>query len=120
MKNITVTNYKGEKFSGYWNGKTYSSKIDGRNDLHRIYVDNEPLHIDDAELKKLQSNDEIRQKKISTTKVEDFFSWLEEQPEETKKYMFLNALDMMAENSKRSKTGEAITSLRKYFNEMEG
>lgn len=115
MKNITVKNWKGKEFSGSWNGKTYSSKIDGRNDLYRIYVDNNPIHIEESELKRLQSDDSERQKKIAINKINDFFSWVEEQPEEIKKHMFIQSLDMMSENSKKCKTAEAINALRSYF-----
>ena len=41
MKKISVKNFKGEEFEGMWNEKTYSSKIDGRPDLYRIYLDGE-------------------------------------------------------------------------------
>ena len=115
MKNINVVNYKGTQYSGAWNGKDYSSKIDGHNELHRIYVDNDPVHITDEELKKLQADDADRQERIAKNKVNDFFDWLEEQSEDTKKQMFMQALDMMAENSKRSKTGDSISTLKGYF-----
>ena len=115
MKNIKVKNWKGKEFSGSWNGKSYSSKIDGREDLYRIYVHSDPIHIEESELKRLQNDDESRQKKIAANKVDDFFSWIEEQPEEIKNRMFMQALDMMAENSRRSNTAEAIDALRVYF-----
>lgn len=115
MKKISVVNYKGTQYSGEWNGKSYSSKIEGRDELHRIYVDNDPVHITDEELKRLQDEDVSRQRRLAITKVDDFFIWLEEQPDEIKKHMFLQSLDMMAENSKRSKTCEAIGTLRGYF-----
>jgi len=115
MKKISVVNYKGTQYSGEWNGKSYSSKIEGRDELHRIYIDNDPVHITDEELKRLQSDDADRQARIAKNKVNDFFTWLEEQSEETKKHMFMQALDMMSENSKRSKTCEAIGTLRGYF-----
>ena len=44
MKKISVKNFKGEEFEGMWNEKTYSSKIDGRPDLYRIYLDGESIH----------------------------------------------------------------------------
>ena len=115
MKNINVVNYKGTQYSESWNGKAYSSKVEGREDLHRIYVDNDPIHITNEELKRLQSDDAERQARIAKNKVNDFFGWLEEQSEETKKHMFMQALEMMAENSKRSKTSASINTLREYF-----
>ena len=115
MKRIEVVNYKGEKYSGLWNGKSYSSKIDGHPELCRIYLDNDPVHVASEELKRLQDEDVSRQRRLAITKVDDFFSWLEEQPDEIKKHMFLQSLDMMAKNSKRSKTSDAITKLRTYY-----
>ena len=115
MKHINVVNYKGTQYSGSWNGKAYSSKVEGREDLHRIYVDNDPIHITNEELKRLQSDDADRQARIAKNKVNDFFGWLEEQSEETKKHMFMQALEMMAENSKWSKTSASINTLREYF-----
>lgn len=118
MKNINVVNYKGTQYSGEWNGKAYSSKIDDHDELHRIYIDNNPVHITDGELKKLQADDADRQERIAKNRVNDFFDWLEEQPDEVKKQMFLQALEMMAENSKRSKTCDAIGTLRGYFHSV--
>lgn len=115
MKSINVTNYKGTEYNGAWNGKAYSSKVEGREDLHRIYIDNNPINITSEELKRLQNNDEKRQKNIAIGKVSEFFDWMEGQSDEIKKQMFLQALDMMAENSKRSKTCDAISTLRGYF-----
>lgn len=56
MKNITVLNFKGESFSGEWNEKTYSSQIPGNEDLYRIYVSNEAIHITRQELEKITSD----------------------------------------------------------------
>ena len=53
MKNITVKNYQGKEFSGNWNEKVYSSKIDGRSDLLRIYINNEAVHITEEEHTKI-------------------------------------------------------------------
>lgn len=39
MINVKVKNYKGKEYTGIWNGKTYSSSIDGAPELRRIYVD---------------------------------------------------------------------------------
>ena len=115
MKNIDVVNFEGKQFSGAWNGKAYSSKIKGHEELHRIYVDNDLIHITSEELKRLQNDDAKRQKNIAINKINDFFEWIEEQPDEIKNRMFMQALDMMSENSKRSKTSKAIGELREYF-----
>lgn len=84
MKNINVVNYKGTQYSGAWNGKAYSIKIDGHDELHRIYIDSDPVHITDEELKRLQADDVDRQERIAKNNVNNFFSWLEEQSEEIK------------------------------------
>ena len=63
MKNISVRNYKGTEFEGAWNEKTYSSKIDGRPDLYRIYVDNESVHIEKEELAKIVDDIKTEEKK---------------------------------------------------------
>ena len=64
MKNITVKNYQGKEFSGNWNGKVYSSKIDGRSDLIRIYVNNEAVHITEEEHAKISESitDDMKEK----------------------------------------------------------
>lgn len=43
---ITITDYTGAERSGSWNGKTYSSKISGNQELARIYLDNKEVHVD--------------------------------------------------------------------------
>ena len=53
MKKISVKNFKGEEFEGMWNEKTYSSKIDGRPDLYRIYLDGESIHVEKKALEKI-------------------------------------------------------------------
>lgn len=54
MKNITVVDYNGITYEGEWNGKTYTSQVLGREDLYRMYVSNEAIHITKEELKKYQ------------------------------------------------------------------
>lgn len=53
MQEISCIDYKGKNFSGIWNEKTYSSKIEEKPELKRIYVDNEPVHITEKEYAKL-------------------------------------------------------------------
>lgn len=43
---ITIIDYTGAERSGNWNGKTYSSKISGKPELARIYLDNKEIHVD--------------------------------------------------------------------------
>ena len=115
MKNITVLNYKGQEFTGSWNGKAYSSKVDGRDDLHRIYVDSNPIHIEDSELKRLQSEDGKRQTRIALEKTGEFFDWLEGQPDEIKKQAFMQAIECMRGMVKGAEPRTAINTLRSYF-----
>lgn len=50
MINITIKDYNGKEYSGKWNEKTYHSKIENREDLYRIYIDNEIIHVTPDEL----------------------------------------------------------------------
>ena len=56
MKNITVKNFKGTEFSGLWNEKVYSSKINDRSDLVRIYLNGETVHITVEEHNKISES----------------------------------------------------------------
>jgi hypothetical protein len=56
MRRITVTSYNGQKFEGDWNEKVYPSKIQGKPELHRIYVNNTEIHITDEELQKITND----------------------------------------------------------------
>lgn len=49
---ITVIDYMGEEQAGKWNGKIYSSKVDGNAELARIYLDNKEVHVDKDVLEK--------------------------------------------------------------------
>lgn len=49
---ITVVDHEGTEQQGKWNGKVYSSKIDGKPDLARIYLDNKEIHVDKNILEK--------------------------------------------------------------------
>lgn len=53
MKNIEVTNFKGNKYEGSWNEKTYSSNIADHPDLYRIYVNDQAIHITEKEYNRL-------------------------------------------------------------------
>lgn len=65
MKNITVVDYNGITYEGEWNGKTYTSQVLGREDLYRMYVSNEAIHITKEELKKISDDVERSDKEIS-------------------------------------------------------
>lgn len=114
-RNVKVIDYKGTKYSGHWNGKNYPSQIEGRDDLHRIYVENAPIHITAGELKKLQSDEAACGKKIASGKIQDFFTWLEAQDIGTKKYAFTEALEAMREHTKTIETKKAANILRDLF-----
>lgn len=50
--NITIVDYSGTEQTGNWNGKTYSSKVDGNAELARIYLNNKEVHVDKNILEK--------------------------------------------------------------------
>ncbi len=58
MKNITIKNWKGEEFTGEWNSKTYSPKINNDENLVRIYINNEQIHVYKDELAKISEDAE--------------------------------------------------------------
>ena len=78
MKNIKITNWKGNEFSGLWNEKIYDSKLDDK-ELVRIFLNNEQIHItkemlatitsDIAKVEAIKTADKSLQNKI---KVKDF------------------------------------------------
>ena len=74
MKNITVVNFNGVKYSGVWNEKTYKSNVEGHPEYLRIYVDNEVCHITPAEYEKLGGNIQLEEHK---RKVENYKSQTE-------------------------------------------
>lgn len=82
MKEITVTNFKGNIFTGAWNGKTYKSTIDGRPELLRIYVNNQGCHITPEEYKKIGGDPvkDAKEKYINATreKLEDISRLLDD------------------------------------------
>lgn len=82
MKNITVVNFKGNTFSGSWNGKTYKSTIEGRPELLRIYVDNKGCHITPNEYEKIGGDPvkDAKEKYIEATreKLEDISRLLDD------------------------------------------
>lgn len=44
--NIAIVDYSGTEQAGNWNGKTYSSKINEKPELARIYLNNKEIHVD--------------------------------------------------------------------------
>ena len=74
MKNITVVNFNGVKYSGVWNEKTYKSNVEGHPEYLRIYVDNEVCHITPSEYEKLGGNIQLEEHK---RKVENYKSQTE-------------------------------------------
>ena len=85
MKNITVLNFKGESFSGEWNEKTYSSQIPGNEDLYRIYVSNEAIHITRQELEKITSDINKNDEEVADRILKMALNFSEEQ----KKQLFI-------------------------------
>lgn len=85
MKNIIVKNYLGNNYSGEWNEKTYSSAIQGREDLYRIYVSNQPCHITKNELEKISED----VKKINEETAEHLLEMALNLPDDQKKWLFV-------------------------------
>lgn len=56
---IEIKNYKGSDYKGYWNEKTYSSKIVDNPSLLRIYVDDVQIHVTQEELDKAVGDSKI-------------------------------------------------------------
>lgn len=80
MKDITVTNFKGDQYSGKWNGKIYSSTIADREDLFRIYLDNEKIHITKEEYERVTNCDsEKADKYLYNEKMEKRYRYILEQ-----------------------------------------
>lgn len=88
MKNITTTNYKGDKFTGEWNEKTYLSTIQGREDLYRIYVSNKQCHITKDELEKISRDI----KKINNETVNHLLKMISELPDELRKELIVKSI----------------------------
>lgn len=88
MKNITTTNYKGDKFTGEWNEKTYLSTIQGREDLYRIYVSNKQCHITKDELEKISGDI----KKINNETVNHLLKMISELPDELRKELIVKSI----------------------------
>ena len=65
------TNFKGNKYEGSWNEKTYSSNIADHPDLYRIYVNDQAIHITEKEYNRpiagnLSEKMDRRRKEIET------------------------------------------------------
>lgn len=73
MKEITVTNYKGNVYTGKWNEKTYSSKIDGMPELFRIYIDGNAIHITKEELSKIADDIKKIENNARLEDIDNFF-----------------------------------------------
>lgn len=56
MQTVTVKNYEGKEYTGVWNEKTYTSQIEGRPELYRIYLSDVRVHITAEELSMLGKN----------------------------------------------------------------
>lgn len=94
MKDINITDYTGKKVTGRWNEKTYSCKIPGRDDLMRIYVDGEEVHISQEEYSNVLGNIEKEKRRLNREKIEKFFFDAKSMDEEQKMEILLEALEM--------------------------
>ena len=101
---IQGTDHQGKNFSGWWNGKTYSSqKGDG---LCRIYVDNEPVHITFAE--KIRIEKEADQAEIEREKAR-----VQEEAERSIDSFFQN-LGMKSPEAQYYALAQCLEYLKKY------
>lgn len=66
MSEISVFSFEGKEFSGYWNEKIYSSQIDGKSELLRIYIDGKVLHITPEEYMRItnKTSEEYKKKEF--------------------------------------------------------
>lgn len=110
MKNISVSDFKGESFSGEWNEKTYSSQISGKEDLYRIYVSNEPIHITRQELEKITSDINKNDQEV----VDRILKMTLDLSEEQKKQLFLKMVtsDEFLANFFRESVHKMLEDLR--------
>lgn len=89
---ITVTDHQGQECSGQWNGKTYKSKVEDREELYRIYLDKKEIHITYEELDRL-TNIAVREKNKRRKQVmDDFLGTLAEYDIEDKMYVLAGIL----------------------------
>lgn len=70
MKTIEVTNFKGTRYEGAWNEKTYKSNVSNQPDLYRIYVNDQPIHITEEEYKRLVAGNAEAEKRMLREKME--------------------------------------------------
>ena len=82
MKKVDLENYKGSKIQGDWNEKFYSSNVEGRSDLHRIYVNGDVWHITEEAKEKLiaeTSNSKAEENSKRITIIKENFSKLDDE-----------------------------------------
>ena len=63
MLSITFKNFKGDEYSGLWNGKTYKSNIADHPEYLRIYVSDKAYHITPEEFQKIGGDINAEKKK---------------------------------------------------------
>jgi hypothetical protein len=100
MREITVKNFQGKEFTGKWNGKTYPSKIEGRPDLHRIYVDDMAIHITDEELERIVNEIQSAENKNEETTMQLIMKMFDGLTDENKRKI-VNALMSQYTEKKR-------------------
>lgn len=123
MKSIKVQNWKGHTYEGSWNKKVYSSKIEDRQDLYRIYVDGNPIHIEKAELKRIaedieQAEKEREQREIKNKihRIEIIFHELSQRDKAKVLSEILNDRDICRIFSDRKYKGPKTTDFVEYLN----
>lgn len=97
MKTIKVTNFKGDVYEGDWNEKIYSSKIEGHPELHRIYINNVPIHITQDEYMRITGTtpEQYGQKKLNEkiiSRRKDIENWSLRERSDALMYIFSREL----------------------------
>ena len=73
---ITITDYEGKKHTGNWNGKTYSSKIKERDELYRVYIDDDMVHVEpDRFLSEVGINKRQNEYQMAERRVQNYIEY---------------------------------------------
>lgn len=101
---IQGTDHQGKTFSGWWNGKTYSSQKG--DELCRIYVDNEPVHITFAEKSRIEGE-------VDRAEAEKLKAKIQEEAERSINSFFQN-LGMKSPEAQYYALAQCLEYLKKY------
>jgi hypothetical protein len=111
MNEITVKNFQGKEFSGKWNGKTYPSKIEGRPELHRIYVNDKEIHITDEELHRIINEIQGAENKNEETTMQIIMKMFDGLTEENKRRVVNALMNQYTEKKRYDLSDEQKTKI---------